>query len=191
MNTLSYVLNKNPIITSITNDTSSSIIDKRRNSTIIIMNADLLTIKEIAFKIKEKDNLVLVHLDLIKGLKRDATGIKYLANYVGIDGVVTTNPKTIHLAKRFNLITIQRVFAIDNQSLKQGIESTNHSQPEAVEILPGIAIPYIEKQIKINFKPIIIGAGLINTVEDAKFILQNGADGISSSSSDIYNISLQ
>src|SRR5699024_3711112 len=123
------------------------------SSIIIIINADIRTINQVAKKIQDTDKLIFVHLDLMKGLKRDPSGIEYLANHVGIDGIVTTNGSLIQTAKRLRLLTIQRVFILDSASIEQGVKSIRENRPDAVEILPGIAVPHILDKIKVTIKP--------------------------------------
>src|SRR5699024_878433 len=159
-------------------------------NTIILIQADISTLSEVVEKVKETSKLVFIHLDLIKGLKRDLSGLKFLANVIGVDGIVTTHANIIQSAKKFNLLTIQRVFILDSASISQGIKSIQTSQHDAVEILPGIAVPHIEKEIKQNIKPLVIAAGLINTQDEISHILNSGAQGVSSSSYEVWNATL-
>src|SRR5690625_2447673 len=126
-------------------------------------------------------------MDLIKGLKRDESSIKFLAEQIGIDGIVTTHANLIRVAKNYNLLAIQRVFNLDSASIEQGIRLINNARPDAVEILPGIAVPHIYKHIREKINQIIIAAGLIETEEEITHILKNGAQGISSSSSKLWS----
>lgn len=188
MNALAYALKKNPIIVSLTDPNDLDKALKAESSIIILIQADLLTLKNVTDRIKETDNLIFVHMDLIKGLKRDISAIRFLADYIGIDGIVTTHASLIQTAKRLQLLTIQRVFLLDTASIKQGIKSIQDSNPDAVEILPGIAIPHIKQYINSHIKPIVIAAGLINTEKEIVNILSNGAQGVSSSSTDLWNL---
>ncbi len=188
MNVLKYALKKNSIIVSLTNTDDLDKALKAESNIIILIQADLQTLKEITDRITETDKLIFVHMDLIKGLKRDISAIRFLADYIRVDGIVTTHASLIKIAKRLQLLTIQRVFILDTASIKQGIKSIQDSQPDAVEILPGIAVPHIKQYIR-SLKPIVIAAGLINTEEEIADILNNGAEGISSSSTDLWNLS--
>ncbi|HLQ70203.1 MAG TPA: glycerol-3-phosphate responsive antiterminator [Bacillota bacterium] len=189
MNALEYALKRNPIIVSVTDQGDLAKALQAESSIIILIQADLRTLKDVTDKIKETDNLIFVHMDLIKGLKRDPSGIQFLADHIGIDGIVTTHANLIQIAKRLKLLTIQRVFVLDTASIKQGVKSIRESKPDAVEILPGIAVPHIQKEIQSHIKPIVIAAGLINTKEEITHVLKNGAQGISSSSTDLWNLS--
>lgn len=189
MNVLNYALKKNPIIVSLTDSADLEKALHAQSSIIILIQADLRTLKDVTDKIKETDNLIFVHMDLIKGLKRDPSGIQFLADHIGVDGIVTTHSNLIQTAKRLKLLTIQRVFILDTASIKQGVQSLQESRPDAVEILPGIAVPHIKKHIKSQIKPIVIAAGLINSEEEITHILQNGAQGVSSSATTVWNLS--
>lgn len=189
MDVLKYALKKNPIIVSLTDSADLDKALKAESSIIILIQADLRTLKDVTDKIKETDNLIFVHMDLIKGLKRDPSGIQFLADQIGVDGIVTTHANLIQTAKRLKLLTIQRVFILDTASIKQGVKSIHESRPDAVEILPGIAVPHIRKEIKSHIKPIVIAAGLINTEEEITHVLTNGAEGVSSSSTELWNLS--
>jgi|SRR5699024_8046088 len=189
MNTLKYALSKHPIIVSLTDPND---LDKALNADsgiIIVIQADINTLDNLASKIKETGKLIFVHVDLIKGLKRDPSGIQFLANSIGIDGIVTTHGNLIQTAKKLQLLTIQRVFILDTASIRQGVKSVREARPDAVEILPGIAVPHIQEQVKLNIKPLVIAAGLINTKDEIEHVMRNGAQGISSSASDLWNAS--
>ncbi|MDY0394025.1 glycerol-3-phosphate responsive antiterminator [Virgibacillus halophilus] len=186
MNPLKYALKKNPIIVSLTEPDDLEKALATNSNIIILIQADLCTLGETVERIKETDKLIFVHMDLIKGLKRDASGIQFLADHIGIDGIVTTHSNLIQTAKQLGLLTIQRVFILDTASIKQGVKSIKASQPDGVEILPGIAVPHIQKQIKSEIKQLIIAAGLINSHEELQYILENGAQGISSSSFEVW-----
>lgn len=186
MNPLKYALKKNPIIVSLTEPEDLEKALATDSNIIILIQADLCTLADTVARIKETDKLIFVHMDLIKGLKRDVSGIQFLTDHIGIDGIVTTHSNLIQTAKQLGLLTIQRVFILDTASIKQGIKSIKASQPDGVEILPGIAVPHIQKQIKPDIKQLVIAAGLINTQEEIQYILQNGAQGISSSSFEVW-----
>lgn len=189
VNVLKYALKKNPIIVSLTDSADLDKALKAESSIIILIQADLYTLKDVTDRIKETDKLIFVHMDLIKGLKRDPSGIKFLADHIGVDGIITTHSNLIQTAKRLKLLTIQRIFILDTASIKQGVKYIQESKPDAVEILPGIAVPHIRKQIESHIKTTVIAAGLINTKEEITYILKNGAEGISSSSTDLWNLS--
>jgi len=52
--------------------------------------------------------------------KRDASGIRFLADEIGIDGIITNQKNFITHARKLGLLTIQRVFILDSAFIKQG-----------------------------------------------------------------------
>ncbi|TCP24081.1 glycerol uptake operon antiterminator [Scopulibacillus darangshiensis] len=189
MDTLEYALSRHPIIVSLTDQDDLEKALVAESSIIILIHADICTLNQIVKRIKETDKLIFVHIDLMKGLKKDASSIRYLAEHVGIDGIVTTHMNLIPAAKRYRLLTIQRVFILDSASIEQGFKSVRESNPDAVEILPGIAVPHIRGQLKNNIKQIVIAGGLINTEDESLYILKNGAKGVSGSSTELWHLS--
>lgn len=191
MSTLNYALKKHPIIVSLSDTDDLEKALAAESSIIILIQADICTLEDIVNRIKETDKLIFVHIDLMKGLKRDPAGIEFLANNIGIDGIVTTHANFIRTAKRLNLLAIQRVFILDSASIKQGVKSIQASNPDAVEILPGIAVPHLVSQMESRIRQTIIAAGLINTEDETVEVLQNGATGVSSSSTALWKLSDQ
>lgn len=186
MDTIQYALRKHPVIVSLAGTADLDKALAADASIITLIQADIHAVASIAEKIKETERLVFVHLDLMKGIKRDPEGIRFLANEIGVDGIVTTHAHSISIARKLGLLTIQRVFILDSASIKQGIRSIQESRPDAVEILPGIAVPYIKNEIQQKVKQTIIAAGLIHTEEEMAHVLKNGASGISSSRSELW-----
>src|SRR5690625_2935367 len=186
MSVLNYALNRNPIIASVTADEA---LQDAINSTcqiIILIQSDICSLREVVNKVRDSNKLVFVHIDLINGLKRDSSGIRFLAEKIGVDGIVTTQANLIKVAKENDLLAIQRVFILDSASIEQGIRLINNAKPDAVEILPGVAVPHIAERLA-EVPQTIIAAGIINTMDEINHILQNGAEGISSSSMKLWN----
>ncbi len=186
MNVLRYALNKHPIIVSLTDARDLEKALRAETSVIILIQADISTLGDVVKRIKETDKLIFVHIDLMKGLKRDPAGIEFLANHIGIDGIVTTHANLIRTAQRLDLLAIQRIFILDSASVKQGIKSIQESRPDAVEVLPGVAVPHIKDQIESKIRQLVIAGGVINTEDEIMYILNNGAEGVSSSATELW-----
>src|SRR5699024_12415704 len=91
------------------------------------------------------------------------------------------------IATRLQNFEINFVFILDTVSIKQDIKSIQDTKPDSIEILSGVSVPHIKQYIN-YIKPVVIAAGLINTKKEIVEILNNGAQGISSSSTDLWNI---
>src|SRR5690625_5399555 len=99
----------------------------------------------------------------MKGLKRDPAGIEFLANHIGIDGIVTTHANLIRTAQRLDLLAIQRIFILDSASVKQGIKSIQESRPDAVEVFQGLPFRQFKIKMKLKLDNLVMAEVVINT----------------------------
>ncbi|WP_103104725.1 glycerol-3-phosphate responsive antiterminator [Brevibacillus reuszeri] len=127
---------------------------------------------------KSREIPVFLHLDRIGGISYDREGIAFLAHYVKPDGIVTTRNTLVKLAKKQGLLTIQRLFLVDSDSLKSGLQSIQDTQPDAVELMPALLPEYIEEFRSMIDTPIIAG-GLLRKREQMEVVLQHGATAVS------------
>lgn len=127
---------------------------------------------------KSREIPVFLHLERIGGISYDREGIAFLAHYVKPDGIVTTRNTLVKLAKKQGLLTIQRLFLVDSDSLKSGLQSIQDTQPDAVELMPALLPEYIEEFRSMLDTPIIAG-GLLRKREQMEVVLQHGATAVS------------
>lgn len=127
---------------------------------------------------KSREMPVFLHLERIGGISYDREGIAFLAHYVKPDGIVTTRNTLVKLAKKQGLLTIQRLFLVDSDSLKSGLQSVQDTQPDAVELMPALLPAYIEEYRSVLDTPIIAG-GLLRKREQMEEVLQHGATAVS------------
>ena len=130
---------------------------------------------------------MFVHFDLVEGLGRDAESVRYLAEVIGIDGLVTTRSNIIMTAQKLGLITVQRLFVFDSVSLENGIRIIKSSSPDAIEVLPGIVISRVIKKLREEMDLPVIAGGLMSDIEDVQVALASGAIGISTSSKELWD----
>lgn len=147
---------------------------------IFLLTGNIINIKETVERIKAQDKEVYIHIDLIEGISKDIWGLEYLVKNVKPDGIITTKANLIKHSKNLGIFTIQRLFMLDSLSIESGIRSINITNPDAVEILPGI-IPKIIKIIHKSTNVPIITGGLIMEKEDVIQNLNSGAIAISTS----------
>jgi glycerol uptake operon antiterminator len=183
---LEYALKKKPIVTAITRDTDLKEALQSSATVAFILSADILSLADTVERIHAADKLTFVHLDLMTGIARDASGIKFLANSIGVDGVVTTRSNLIPIAKQHQLITVQRTFILDSVSIDQALKTMHDSRPDAMEVLPGLVIPHVIHLFKSNRNMPIIAGGLLSTKAHAKSVLESGVIGISTSSAQLW-----
>jgi glycerol uptake operon antiterminator len=155
-------------------------------SALFILHGDIFNLPQIMLEGKEHNKMIFLHLDLIKGIGKDKEGIIYLTRKKLCDGVVTTKSNLIEVAKREGLIVIQRLFLLDSASLKTGERLLKQNQPDAIEILLGIAAPYfIEHIYKKLICPIIAG-GLIRKKEEIDELFKKGVMAVSTSKKELW-----
>lgn len=121
---------------------------------------------------------VFLHLERIGGISYDREGVAYIAQHVKPDGIVTTRNTLVKLAKKQGLLTIQRLFLVDSDALKSGLQSVQETQPDAVELMPALLPEFIEEYRRLLDIPIIAG-GLIRKSEQMVEALHHGATAVS------------
>lgn len=128
---------------------------------------------------------VVVHLDLISGIGKDRAGIHYLRN-LAIDAIITSRSQLIAAGRAEKLITIQRILLLDDSALETGTRMIARSQPDIVEVLPGIIFPDVITQLSTLLPGPFIAGGFIRTFAEVERIIAAGAILCSSSSEQLW-----
>lgn len=183
---MAYFLKRRPIITSLMNEEELKPVLETNSSVVFILKTDIFKIDAIVEEIRDAGKLSFVHFDLIDGIGKDKTGVSYLAEKVGIDGIVTTKNNIIAEAKKLGLLTVQRLFVFDSVSLENGIKMTKASEPDAIEVLPGMVCQRIMGRIRAELDIPIIAGGLMVDMQDYEMALNSGVIGISTSSKELW-----
>lgn len=180
-------LEKCPIITAVKNHAEFMQALETENELVFILYGSLQTISGITSKIHEKGKLAIVHMDLIDGLSSQDAAVKFLADTVKVDGIISTKSSLLRCAKERGLITVQRFFLLDSLSLKKLDLQENFDAVDLVEILPGV-MPKIIKKVCLSVCVPVIAGGLIQDKEDVMQALASGAAGVSSTNAAIWNM---
>jgi len=176
-------LQNSPVIAAFRDIKGFSIQGLSHTNVLFILGGTIFDLPEIVEQARRYEKLVLVDIDLMKGIGKDALGIRFLAKESKIDGIITTRSNLIKSAQKEGLVSIQRIFVLDSESLTGALSIIEKSNPDALEVLPGLILPKIMKKIRdITSIPVIAG-GLITQEEEIRKILDSGAIGISTSSS--------
>lgn len=147
---------------------------------IVLLNTHIGQLKSLVKMIKGEGKKVLLHADLVQGLKNDEFAAQYLAQDIKPDGIISTRRTVLMTARKSNLITIQRLFLLDSIALESSYQMLKTIQPDCVEILPGI-IPHIIKEVYEETKIPIIAGGLIRTEEEVDAAISAGAIAVTTS----------
>lgn len=160
---------------------------KSKHEVIILLETRLSQLRSMVSYVKRENKKVLVHFDLIQGLKADEYGMEFLIREVKPDGILSTRGNVITLARKNNLLAIQRMFLLDSLALDHNIKVIERSQPDCVEVLPGL-MPSIVEQIKQETGLPVIAGGLIKQRDQVTAAMEAGAVAVSTSNIDLWDI---
>ena len=156
---------------------------------VFILYGDICTIADIVARIKDAGKIAMVHMDLITGLSPRDISLDFIRKYTRADGIITTKGNLISHAKEIGLATVLRYFVPDNMALIN-IERQSHqnreTQPDMIEILPGIIVPKMIRKICAMSRVPVICGGLIQEKEDVMSALSSGAVAISTTSPEVW-----
>jgi glycerol uptake operon antiterminator len=181
------VLRARPIIAAFREVKSLKIEELDHIGVIFLLGGTIFDLPDLIDKSVTFGKLVCVDIDLIKGIGKDAPGIQYLAREIHVHGIITTRSNLIKSAQKEGLISIQRIFVLDSESLTGGLNVIEKSAPDAVEILPGLILPKIMDRIRARVSVPVIAGGLIKRPEEIREILSSGAVGVSTTTASLYH----
>jgi glycerol uptake operon antiterminator len=180
------VLEDKPIIAAVKEMSDFEDIPEDKIDVIFILRSSLSQLREMVTKAIDLDTLVFLHLDMVKGIGKDKEAVNYLAEEIGIDGIVSTKSYLIKAAKKEDLLTIQRLFLLDSESLRTGVNIISNVQPDLVEVLPGPVVPMMIDQLASDINCPIIAGGLVRSAKQVEELMQSGTAGISSSKQELW-----
>ena len=178
-----------PVVAAIKDDTGLEMCLKSDVDAVFILYGDICTIADIVAKVKEAGKTAMVHMDLITGLSPKDISTEFIRKYTLADGIITTKGNLISHAKEIGLATVLRYFVLDSMALIN-IERQSHqnreTQPDMIEILPGIIVPKMIRKICAMSRVPVICGGLIQEKEDVMHALASGAAAISTTCPDVW-----
>jgi glycerol uptake operon antiterminator len=152
----------------------------------IMLKGDIFDVERVLNQVRGRLT-ILLHIDLMEGIGRDKAGLAYLKQQFGISGIVSTRSNLIKEARSLGLISILRFFVLDSAAYTTGVHLLNSLNPDAVEMLPGVAVPYIKDLLARDVRSPVIASGLIRTTETIREVLQAGAAAISTSRPELWD----
>lgn len=147
---------------------------------IFLLSSDIGSVVDMVYSVRSKGKDAYVHFDLVSGLGKDNHALKWLADMAEPTGVITTRAALITQARNLGLVTIQRTFLVDSQSVQLTVEQARRGAPDYLEVMPGIAPEGIRMLVGQAGCPVIAG-GLIRSVAQVRAALEAGAVAISTS----------
>lgn len=152
---------------------------------VFLLKSDILSVGDAVAFCHLKGKKVLVHFDLLEGLSNDEAAVRYLAEKVRPDGIISTKNNVVKIAKQYGLFCVFRVFLIDSHSVQTAFANTVKNKADAVEILPGVITEMIEIFKRETGAEVITG-GLIKTKRHIDDALAAGALCCSTSDEELW-----
>ena len=180
-----------PIIAAVKDDRELARALQSDVDVVFILYGDVCTIPMIVDRIKETGRTAMVHLDLVSGLSPKEISIDYIRMRTRADGIITTRANLIRHARESGLATILRYFVLDSLALiniEKQSQQRHASQPDLIEILPGVISPKVLSRICQMSRVPVIAGGLIHDREDVMNALNAGAIAISTSTPDVWEM---
>lgn len=152
---------------------------------VFLLTGSIFDLEGAMQKARDNDKLLMINIDMVEGVAKDKKGVEFLAKKNLCDGIISTRSFLIKLAKETGLITIQRIFMLDSGSFHTAETLIKKSQPDSIEVLPGVtALYYLKHEKNLNL-PIIAG-GLIETSEEINKLVNQGVIAISTSEKSLW-----
>ncbi|NLV91630.1 MAG: glycerol-3-phosphate responsive antiterminator [Firmicutes bacterium] len=186
MQTLAQHFRQAPIIAGLREAAEVEAAIAKGVQTVFFLGGSIFKLRDLVSRAADDGLLTFAHVDLTTGIGRDLDGMRFLSEEVGLDGIVTTRSHLIRYAKECQLLTIQRVFLLDSESLRTGIQVIRNSQPDAVEVLPALVVPYWTDVLAKEVQVPIIAGGLIRDQQDIDMVLGGPVVAVSTSRKELW-----
>lgn len=180
------LLEENPIIAAVKNEEQLDMAINSEAQIIFVLFGDVMNIKKISDIIVSKNKIGIIHIDLVEGLTNKEVVIKYIKEETKFCGIISTKPQVVKLAKKYDLLGVQRVFIFDTLSLNN-VKNHMISECDAVEVLPGV-IPKVLGIIAEHCNKPVVAGGLIETKEEVMQALSSGATCVSTTKKEIWEM---
>jgi glycerol uptake operon antiterminator len=153
---------------------------------LFLLKGDALSLAPYITEAHEQGKRVIVHVDLMSGIGKDRAGIEYLRQ-MGADGIITSRSQLIVAGRAEGILTIQRLLLLDDSGLEAGVRTIARSQPDVIEVLPGIIFPEVGVRLRKLLKGPFIAGGFLRTRKNVDRVLAAGATLCSSSTHELWH----
>ncbi|WP_154306690.1 glycerol-3-phosphate responsive antiterminator [Metabacillus lacus] len=151
----------------------------------VLLETQLAQLRSLVREAGKHEKKLLIHVDLIQGLKHDEYAAEYLCQEIRPAGLISTRSNVIIKAKKKKLYAIQRMFLLDNSAFEKSLELIERHKPDYIEVLPGIA-PGLVKLVKERTNIPVFAGGFITTATEVKQALEAGAAAVTTSDTKLW-----
>lgn len=128
---------------------------------------------------------LIIHVDMIKGLSQTEEGIIFLDNYLKPYGIISSHPQVIQAANKRGLLTIQRCFVFDEDSMLASKRLVEKGAPDYLQVMPGVLPKTIRVMKKQTGLPVLAG-GLIRSAAEVQAAIDAGAAAVTTSAASLW-----
>jgi glycerol uptake operon antiterminator len=147
---------------------------------IVLLDTHIVRLKEMIEIARKNNKRVILHADLVHGLKQDEYAAEFICQKIKPDGIISTRSNILFFAKKNKIKTVQRLFLLDSMSIETGLRQFEKVQPDYIELLPGI-VPKVIIELKKKIDIPIIAGGLIQSMAEVSQMIEAGASMVSTS----------
>ncbi|MGG1519196.1 glycerol-3-phosphate responsive antiterminator [Paenibacillus oryzisoli] len=158
---------------------------KSRYTYIVLLDSHIGQLKSIVDLSRAHGKKLLLHADLIEGLKNDEYAAEFLCQSIRPAGIISTRGSVITKTRQNGLLAIQRLFLLDSSALEKSYTLLERTQPDYIEVMPGV-IPHIIREVKERSGIPIFAGGLIRSVDDVEQALGAGATAVTTSNKELW-----
>nr|WGD92559.1 glycerol uptake operon antiterminator GlpP [Bacillus subtilis] len=151
----------------------------------VILDIHLGRLKGVIKEAQKHGKNMMVHVDLIQGIKHDEYGAEFICQDIKPAGIISTRSNVIAKAKQKKIYAIQRLFLLDTSAMEKSMEFIGKHKPDFIEVLPGI-VPTLIQEIKEKTGIPIFAGGFIRTEEDVEQALKAGAVAVTTSNTKLW-----
>ncbi|BEV38443.1 glycerol-3-phosphate responsive antiterminator GlpP [Bacillus sp. A053] len=151
----------------------------------VILDIHLGQLKGVIREAQKHGKNMMVHVDLIQGIKHDEYGAEFICQDIKPAGIISTRSNVIAKAKQKKIYAIQRLFLLDTSAMEKSMEFIGKHKPDFIEVLPGI-VPSLIQEIKEKTGIPIFAGGFIRTEEDVEQALKAGAVAVTTSNTKLW-----
>ncbi|MBE1868424.1 glycerol uptake operon antiterminator GlpP [Bacillus subtilis] len=151
----------------------------------VILDIHLGQLKGVIKEAQKHGKNMMVHVDLIQGIKHDEYGAEFICQDIKPAGIISTRSNVIAKAKQKKIYAIQRLFLLDTSAMEKSMEFIGKHKPDFIEVLPGI-VPSLIQEIKEKTGIPIFAGGFIRTEEDVEQALKAGAVAVTTSNAKLW-----
>ncbi|OIJ12325.1 glycerol-3-phosphate responsive antiterminator GlpP [Anaerobacillus arseniciselenatis] len=152
---------------------------------IVLLNSHIGQLKSLVQLAKSKGKKMLLHADLVQGLRNDEYAAQFLCQDVKPAGLISTRKNVVLTAKKHGLISIQRLFLLDSIALESSYKLLETTKPDYIEVLPGV-MPHIIKEVYEKTGIPIVAGGLIREKKEVEDALKAGASAVTTSRRELW-----